>query len=89
VQQAEFNHTVLHGQRLSFDLANPNPSPIGRPLVVPKANNLHPPPPPPASARPSSVASKEAAVKVYGGPSAIKRPSSATPGGAANRFIKH
>jgi hypothetical protein len=87
VQQAEFNHTVLHGQRLSFDLANPNPSPIGRPLVVPKANNLHPPPPP-ASARPSSVASKEAAVKVYGGPSAIKRPSSATPGGAANRLVK-
>jgi hypothetical protein len=27
-------------------------------------------------------------VKVYGGPSPMKRPVSATPGGGANRFVK-
>ncbi len=91
MHQAEFNHTVLHGQKLSVDLAHPNPPPMSRPLVVPKPSVVHPPP---ASARPSSVMGAkppvQEPVKVYGGPSAIKRPASATPGGAsANRFVQN
>lgn len=89
IQQAEFNHTVLHGHRLSTDLAQPNPPPISRPLVVPKPNIMHPPP---ASARPSSAigsrASPQEPVKVYKGPSPMKRPASATPGGGANRLVR-
>ena len=77
MHQAEFDHTVLHGQRLSFDGAHANPAAIGRPVVTPKPNVIHPPP---ASAHPSSAASKASAhepLKVY------SRPSSATPGSAA------
>ncbi|CAF4682464.1 unnamed protein product [Rotaria sp. Silwood1] len=86
VHQAEFNHTVLHGQRLSVDLVHPTPPPIPRPLVVPKPNVISPPHPP-ISARPSSAASKVSPyepVKAYGGVSPIKRPVSAAPA-AANR----
>ncbi|CAF4535443.1 unnamed protein product, partial [Rotaria magnacalcarata] len=36
VHQAEFNHTVLHGQRLSIDLAHPNPPAISRPVSAPR-----------------------------------------------------
>ncbi|CAF1193266.1 unnamed protein product [Adineta ricciae] len=77
VHQAEFGHTVLHGQHLSLDGAQANPVAIGRPVVTPKPNVIHPPP---ASARPSSAASRASAhepLKVY------PRPSSATPGSAA------
>ncbi|CAF1068990.1 unnamed protein product [Adineta steineri] len=84
VQQAEFDHTVLHGQKLSFDAAHPNPSPVSRPLVVPKSNVLHQPP---ASARPGSAAAKVPLydpVKVYANPSPMRRPASATPS-PANR----
>ncbi|CAF3681032.1 unnamed protein product [Rotaria sordida] len=81
VHQAEFNHTVLHGQRLSVDLAHPNPPPISRPSGVPKPNVM-PPPPAPVSARPNSVASKASPyepMKAYGGASPMKRPVSANP----------
>ncbi|CAF1122215.1 unnamed protein product [Rotaria sordida] len=81
VHQAEFNHTVLHGQRLSVDLAHPNPPPISRPSGVPKVNVM-PPPPAPVSARPNSVASKASPyepMKAYGGASPMKRPVSANP----------
>jgi hypothetical protein len=48
--------------------------------------------PPPASARPSSAigsrASPQEPVKVYKGPSPMKRPASATPGGGANRLVR-
>ncbi|CAF2765027.1 unnamed protein product [Rotaria sp. Silwood2] len=84
VHQAEFNHTVLHGQRLSVDLMHPNPPPIPRPLAVPKPFVT---PPPPGSARPSSAASRQSPhepVKAYGGASPMKRPVSATPA-SANR----
>jgi hypothetical protein len=85
VHQAEFNHTVLHGQKLSFDLAQPNPPSISRPLVVPKSNH------PPIIGRPNSAASKASPhepVKVYGTPPPpSSRPGSATPGGA-NRSVK-
>jgi hypothetical protein len=83
VHQAEFDHTVLHGQKLSFDLAHPNASPISRPLVVPKSN------PPPHSARPSSAASKVSAygpVRVYGGPTPTSRAATPT---SANRFVQN
>jgi hypothetical protein len=35
----------------------------------------------------ASRASPHEPVKVYGGPSPLKRPASATPGGGANRFV--
>ena len=88
VQQAEFNHTVLHGQRLSVDFAHPTPLPTPRPAVVAKSNLL----PPPASARPSSVMDAKPPpmyepVKAHGAPLAHRRPASATPGGGHNRFV--
>jgi len=35
----------------------------------------------------TSRASPHGPIKVYGGPSPLKRPASATPGGGANRFV--
>jgi hypothetical protein len=58
------------------------------PSSRPKATVM---PAPLVSARPNSAVPKitpHEPVKVYGGPSPIKRPSSATPGGGANRFVK-
>ncbi len=79
---------MLHGQRLSFDLAHPNPQPIIRSSSAPKTNPLHPPP---SSARPSSAMGArpplQEPIKGAGGPSPYKRPTSATPGGGANRFV--
>lgn len=56
---------------------HPIPAPTPRPAVVAKVN---PPLPPPVSARPSAAASRaplHKPVKVYGAPSAVKRPGSA------------
>ncbi|CAM4777694.1 unnamed protein product [Rotaria magnacalcarata] len=86
VHQAEFNHTVLHGQRLSIDLAHPNPPAISRPVSAPRTNPVLLPPP--ISSRPNSAAPRvipHEPVRVYPGPSPIKRPVSATPSAAVNR----
>ncbi|UJR13866.1 hypothetical protein I4U23_000874 [Adineta vaga] len=80
VHQAEFDHTVLHGQRLSLDGAHPSPLP--RPSSVPKSNVISPSP---AFVRPSSAASRVSAreaAKVNVDHSPIKPTPFATPGGA-------
>lgn len=93
IHQAEFNHTVLHGQRFSNDLGHIVPPPLPRPLVVPKPNIMHPPPP--VSSRPSSaVASRpkpHEPVKAFPTPSPAARPASAvprTPSSGASRCVK-
>lgn len=90
MQQAELNHTVLHGQRVSVDFAGPAPTPMPRAVAPPRSA---PTPPPPILSRPSSAASRVASrepVKVMAGPSPLKRPIVAAPDAtppASNRFM--
>ncbi|CAF3325181.1 unnamed protein product [Rotaria sp. Silwood1] len=88
----EFSHTVIHNNKVSVNLVQPNvnrpPSPSPRPLIVPKAIGISPPRAAVVANRISVVpkVSPQEPIKASRGPSIVKRPVSAAR--SVNRISK-
>ncbi|CAF4355954.1 unnamed protein product, partial [Rotaria sp. Silwood2] len=88
----EFSHTVIHNNKVSVDLVQPNgnrpPSPSPRPLIIPKPIGISPSRSAASINRVSVVpkVSPQEPIKVSRGPSIVKRPVSAAR--SVNRISK-